>query len=316
MKTLISIGTIAISSIALNLIPVQPSQAVTFVNGDFSPNITTSTSFRWGSDNPNALEPSAANTNAINGWTSEGYNFLVRSGTGVSSLFYGSNLVAPNGVDYYIAADSAYQTGRISQNLTDLVIGQTYNISFYQAASQQKGFNGDTYDNWIVNVGGEYIPPALNGGYDNTNSNLTSSFVGGTTYVSPTMNLASQTAAGSQTVDSGNGTIVSGNGVAGTAGNIVSTGTSSVAGGAGVTAKGPTAVGWQQDSFAFTATGTEAKLSFLSQGTPTGKPPFALLSGVSIKQIPEPDTYVGTLFGLGCLGLVVKSQLAKKKLDK
>jgi hypothetical protein len=55
----------------------------------------------------------------------------------------------------------------------------------------------------------------------------------------------------------------------------------------------------------------------MSQGTPTGKPPFAFLSGVSVRQIPEPADYVGTLVGIGFVGLAIKSRVAnKKKLEE
>jgi hypothetical protein len=360
MKTLISIGSVAISSIALNLLPANPALAASLASGsanlDFTPTTAQSTTVRWGGDNPNTASTtanppynygSAANQSLVTGWTSQGYNFLVPTGNGVATPntpnmnLYGSNLAAPNGASYFIASDSAYQTGYIYQDLTGLEVGKTYNVSFYQAAAQQNGFMwnptginpttglptgapsttvkyfGDTTDNWIVNVGGDYTAPVLNGGFDNVSTNLTSSFLGGTTYVAPTMNLASQTAAGSQTYDSGNGTILSGNGVARTP-STVSSGTSTVAAqsGTNVTAKDPTAVGWQQDSFSFTATSTNTRLSFMSQGTPAGKPPFALLSGVSINQIPEPADYVGTLVGFGFIGLAIKSRLAKKKLEE
>jgi hypothetical protein len=87
----------------------------------------------------------------------------------------------------------------------------------------------------------------------------------------------------------------------------------------------PTTGGWQQDSFAFTATSTNTTtnaqtgavgttLSFLATGTPHGKPPFALLSGVSVVPTPEPADYIGTLIGMGFVGTLVKSRLAKKKL--
>ena len=37
--------------------------------------------------------------------------------------------------------------------VTGLTPGQTYTLSFYQAASQQRGFVGDTTDQWIVSLG-------------------------------------------------------------------------------------------------------------------------------------------------------------------
>jgi hypothetical protein len=71
--------------------------------------------------------------------------------------------------------------------------------------------------------------------------------------------------------------------------------------------------GWKQESLTFTATAASQTLSFLALGTPEGKPPFSLLSGVSVSQsVPEPFTIVGTMVGLG-LGARLKSKLNKKK---
>jgi hypothetical protein len=288
MKTLISIGSVAIGSIALNLIPVQQAQAVTLLNGNFTPVTATTVTKAFG--DVGAFDTTSMGTGASASWTSEGYNFIVPTGnavinpTGTGAITFAgtTGLTAPNGAGYYIAADGAYHAGRISQNLTGLVVGQTYSIDFYQAAAQQLGaatYNTATTDNWIVNVGGTYTTPTYDGAGE---SNGTGGFTGGTTRSSPVMSLAVQGAAGSQTTTTGNAKVN----------------------------------GWQQDSFAFTATSTSARLSFLARGGPTGKPPFALLAGVSARQIPEPDTYLGTLVGLSCLGLFVKSQLAKKKLDE
>jgi hypothetical protein len=357
MKNLVSIGCIAAGSIAFTSLPLQSARAANLVqNGNFAPTTAQSTTIRWGADNPNVGgATSAANQTIIPNWTSEGYNFLVRSGNAINTTntpnvnFYGSRLNVPTGAgNYFIAGDSAYQAGRIYQDLSGLVVGQQYLVKFYQAAAQQNGwvwdpngtnpstgqptgapstttrYNGDTTDNWIVNVGGNYTPPTLrsyvdNGityGYDNVSSDLTSSFSGGTTYVSPTMNLLSQHAAGSQTYASGNGTIISGTGAAAYAPTTAAGDNSSVAAGIGLPGQPRTAVGWQQDSFSFTATNTTQRLSFLSQGTPAGQPPFALLAGVSVEQLPEPADYVGTLIGAGAVGLAIRSRLKRKKLEE
>ncbi len=299
MKTLISIGSIAISSIALNLIPVQQAQAIDLA---FTSATTTTESFygaiTYGS-------PPTISSKTVGGWTSEGYNFLVSNGANLSTNsnvaaedgsamnFYGSTLPAPVG-NYFVAADGAYFQGRIYQDLTGLEVGATYNVSYYQAAAQQLernadgtptgNYDGDTTDNWIANVGGSYTTPTYSSDsspaiYGTTTSG--DAFSGGTTHQSPTMSLGSQAAAGSQTATTGN----------------------------------PKVNGWQQDSFAFTATSSTERLSFLAKGAPNGKPPFALLAGVSANKIPEPADYVGTLVGFGFVGLAIKSRLAKKKLD-
>jgi hypothetical protein len=294
MKTLISLGSIVVGSIALNLIPVQQAQAVSLLNGNFTPATGFTGIVHFG-------DSSATDSTTVTNWVSEGYNFLVSSGTGLATAnnldgndpvtglprsvnFYGTSLTAPNGAGYYVASDGAYDAGRISQDITGLTIGQIYKVNFYQAAAQQVNYSTATTDYWQANVGGTYVRPTYGGVATNTNgeTNGTGGFTGGTTYNSQTMSLASKGTAGSQTTTTGNAKVN----------------------------------GWQQDSFAFTASATTQKLSFFAKGSPSGKPPFALLSGVSVQQIPEPDTYVGTLLGLGCLGLVIKSRLAKKKSDE
>ncbi len=295
MKTLISIGSIAIGAIALNLIPANPARAASLASGsanlDFIPATATTATKSWGNYN-------SADSTTIPNWTSEGYNFLIPSGTAITTYsptpalnFYGSaaGLSAPNGAGYYIAADSSYQVGYLFQSLTDLTVGSTYRVSFYQSAAQQNQnsatsgsvYTGATTDQWLVNVGGTYTRPGNQGGeYTSAGS-----FTGGdANYSAPVMSLASQGNAGSQTTTTGNTKVN----------------------------------GWQQDSFAFTATNATENLSFIATrgATPTGRPPFALLSGVSVNKIPEPADYVGTLVGFGFVGLAIKSRLAKKKLEE
>ena len=66
--------------------------------------------------------------------------------------------------------------------------------------------------------------------------------------------------------------------------------------------------GWQQTTLSFVVTSTTEVLSFLALGTPTGVPPFALLDGVSISEIPEPASL--TILGTG---LVLASLVARRR---
>jgi hypothetical protein len=66
--------------------------------------------------------------------------------------------------------------------------------------------------------------------------------------------------------------------------------------------------GWNLQSFTFTASSTSELLSFLAIGTPAnGAPPFALLDGISLSQVPEPGAFglvlSGLIGGLGALKL-------------
>jgi hypothetical protein len=63
-------------------------------------------------------------------------------------------------------------------------------------------------------------------------------------------------------------------------------------------------VGWEQETVVFSATSTSELLSFLSIGLPgNGSPPFALLDGIAVQDVPEPAAF-GVL-GIGALGLML-----------
>jgi len=73
-----------------------------------------------------------------------------------------------------------------------------------------------------------------------------------------------------------------------------------------------TFVGWQTASMTFTATSTSQVLQFLAKGSPSGEPPWLLLSDASLQDttvtpptVPEPATITLVLSGAGMLtGLV------------
>ncbi|WP_181243730.1 PEP-CTERM sorting domain-containing protein [Chamaesiphon polymorphus] len=53
-------------------------------------------------------------------------------------------------------------------------------------------------------------------------------------------------------------------------------------------------------------------MTFLAVGTPAGKPPFSLLSSVSVTPtpVPEPLTIIGTIVG-GTVALRLRKKLSK-----
>ena len=57
--------------------------------------------------------------------------------------------------------------------------------------------------------------------------------------------------------------------------------------------------GWRQQTLSFVVTSATEVLSFLAIGTPAGVPPFALLDGVSISEVPEPGSLMLLGAGLG-----------------
>ncbi len=69
---------------------------------------------------------------------------------------------------------------------------------------------------------------------------------------------------------------------------------------------------WAPVSFTFTATSASEMLNFLSMGTPSGGPPFALLSNISMYEVvPEPP--VLGMFGGGLLGLGLLTIAARRR---
>jgi hypothetical protein len=59
--------------------------------------------------------------------------------------------------------------------------------------------------------------------------------------------------------------------------------------------------GWYNAAMTFTATASSEVLNFLSVGTPSGDPPMALLTNVSLTKVPEPATLA--VFGVGMAGI-------------
>ncbi len=119
----------------------------------------------------NGLGQLVTNTNAT-GWTSlqdgsgnAGYNFVMNGATassvGADGIYGNLTLWGPgsspatnNGLQAsptggnFLAADGAYQTGKITQALTGLIVGQTYTLTFNFAGAQQEGYDGATTETW------------------------------------------------------------------------------------------------------------------------------------------------------------------------
>ena len=67
--------------------------------------------------------------------------------------------------------------------------------------------------------------------------------------------------------------------------------------------------GWQQTTLSFVVTSTTEVLSFLALGTPAGEPPFSLLDGVSITEVPEPTSLAIMGTGLAVAGLLARRRM-------
>ncbi len=89
------------------------------------------------------------------------YNFLFSSSapTGtVNGQYGGLSLInvstPPAGADF-IGADADFQTGPIQQTINGLKVGDSYDLTFYWAASQQTGFTGPTTQQFNVSLGAQ-----------------------------------------------------------------------------------------------------------------------------------------------------------------
>jgi hypothetical protein len=117
----------------------------------------------------NGLGQLRRNTNVV-GWTSNrdssnnyGYNFVLNTSTvsttgspgeyGQETLWGPGNgahnglTASPTGGNF-IGADGAYHLGKITQAITGLIVGQTYQLTFNYAGAQEYGYNGASTDSW------------------------------------------------------------------------------------------------------------------------------------------------------------------------
>jgi hypothetical protein len=77
-----------------------------------------------------------------------------------------------------------------SYQLSGLTPGQTYSLSFFQAASQQQGFQGDTTNQWIVGLG---TPGGFNISYSGSQASYSLVDPSGSVAVSPLMSVPTGT---------------------------------------------------------------------------------------------------------------------------
>jgi hypothetical protein len=92
-------------------------------------------------------------------WVTSGYTFLDAPGTADDLTAPGIPVygpfpaTSPDGGNFIEADGSSGLRSPISQTITGLTNGQTYNVSFYQAAGQQVNDSGPTTEQWQVSLG-------------------------------------------------------------------------------------------------------------------------------------------------------------------
>lgn len=216
-----------------------PAQASLVINGGFVPNATSvggaQSAFLGNTDNTvlpgwktyanNTTNPNfwgavvgdglAISTNMDQAQRGISVGWPQGAGTGLNTASL-TSVSSADGSGWFISADSDVRfNNTIEQTINGLTPGNTYELSFYQAAGQYAA----------------YPDQAITAYFDIT--------FGSSTFQSNTMAVAS----------------------------------------------GAPVSPWQFQSTTFTAANTSQVLRFLTQGTPTGGPPFALLSAVALNDI-------------------------------
>jgi hypothetical protein len=151
---------------------------------------------------------------------------------GTTVNFWSGPGASPDGGNA-ITQDAGNELGALQQSLSNLVVGDHYQLQFYQASMQAKDVNATTgfTADWTVSLGSQ----------SQNSVNMVNAAQGYTGWTLVTMN--------------------------------------------------------------FTATATNELLSFLANSPNSGEPPFVLLDGVSLYDIPEPASLA--LFGLGVGGVAM-----------
>ena len=158
------VPTLALSLLALAAFAAPAQAAVNLVkNGGFEDTVLTRSS---------EISAEFTGVQSLAHWTTDSYTMLMMPGTATTSgadTRYGccltmwgpsngsANGYADSGTGNYLAADGAYITRWINQDITGLTPGESYTLSFDWAGGQQYGWNGegDLTDgiNWTVALG-------------------------------------------------------------------------------------------------------------------------------------------------------------------
>jgi hypothetical protein len=168
------LAVIAVSAAVLALGTSGGVQANSLVvNGSFE---TTASHFSFGTaGNLKLPTNSVVNNDLLPGWTMNagaivttgGLNSLNSPGTATSNqnstiaVYAGFPSTSPDGGNFMEADGNPTYSSSFQQTLTGLTFGQTYAVSFYQAAGQQDGFTGATTGLWQVSFGGSTLSSHL-----------------------------------------------------------------------------------------------------------------------------------------------------------
>jgi hypothetical protein len=149
--------------------PAALADPINFVqNGSFEDTVNFHPS-STGSEVTNSNLPGWQLSSCIsncNGGPSNVYSFLLQSNYTSNGFFVGQYNnqhdgfygggpgASPDGGNSY-AADGGYQVGALYQTVKGLTVGQTYQVSFWQATAEQSGYPGAFNASWQVGLGNQ-----------------------------------------------------------------------------------------------------------------------------------------------------------------
>jgi len=159
------LGASVIAALVALLVAFGEIQAApVIVNGDFEslPHAlnsgkefyTSDTPIGWGSGSGGGP---LGQLSAVNSVTGPGpfQNTATSFANGTIGV-YGPFPSSPTGGNFLQAdADPGFRPNAFTTTVTGLTPGQQYAISFWQAAGQQNGFRGATFEQWLVSLGAE-----------------------------------------------------------------------------------------------------------------------------------------------------------------
>jgi hypothetical protein len=135
---------IGLSVTALTMLTCTAQASPIVVNGSFEDTPTSGNTF--------ILTSGLSPTIDIPGWTTTSALTILVTGANDYDLTP-PVVTSPDGGNF-LATDGSFGLGTLTQTLTGLTVGDTYNLSFYQATNELSGNAGATEGQWEVTIGG------------------------------------------------------------------------------------------------------------------------------------------------------------------
>ncbi len=160
MKSTIFTSVLRGRQVALTALVVTAMAASAYA----SPVTITNGDFNTSSSRSNELSNGSYSGATVTGWANNGigaYNFVFIPGDNSANSSFGTNNVSlytnptsPAGGSF-LALDSDYGQGAITQTISGLIVGDIVTVSFDWAGAQQTGFDGASTDYLTVSLGSQ-----------------------------------------------------------------------------------------------------------------------------------------------------------------